>query len=222
MTLNEYIYDILLEARNNNIAESELLSKHQIALWIKSYRAQLIQQDINKGRTINPAYTQTITMKVNKVEEEPGHFEYVGDVELPTLIDFHYKPGVVSVKDQFGNLIQLGSEIKMKFQKYRKFTCKDYIAYIKNNRIYVEGADNLLEYIEVEIIAEDPTESKLCYDPNSDEYPLPVAMWGTIKDFIFNRDFRTMTVQRSDVSNDTSDDNQNNYNPNLYRNIRRE
>lgn len=221
MSLNQLVDDVLLEARNNQITESEKLSRHQIELWIKSYRAMLIKQDIDKGRTVNPMYTQNIQMHLDKTEDETGHFEYIGDVELPTLIDFNYKPGVVSVKDMFGNIIQLGHETKMKFQKYRKYTCKDYIAYVKGNRIYVEGDANQLEYIEVEIIAEDPTELKPCYDPDKDEYPLPAAMWGTIKDLIFQKDFRTMSTQPSDVTNDSKDDTQNAYNPNVNRKVRR-
>lgn len=221
MTLNQLVDDVLLEARNNQITESEKLSRHQIELWIKSYRAMLIKQDIDKGRTVNPLYTQTIKMHLDKTEEETGHLEYVGDVELPTLIDFNFKKGVVSVKDMFGNLIQLGSETKMKFQRYRKYTCKDYIAYTKGDRVYVEGDANQLEYIEVEVIAEDPTDLKLCYDPDKDEYPLPAAMWGTVKDLIFQKDFRTMSTQPSDTSNDSNDALQNAYNPNVNRKVRR-
>lgn len=221
MTLNELVQDVLLEARNNQITESEKLSRHQIEIWIKSYRAMLIKQDIDKGRTVNPLYTQTIKMHLDKVEEETGHLEYIGDKELPTLIDFNFRPGVVSVKDMFGNLIQLGSETKMKLQRYRKYTCKDYIAYVKGNRIYVEGDANQLEYIEVEIIAEDPTDLKLCYNPETDEYPLPAAMWGTIKDMIFAKDFRTMSMQPSDTTYDSKDDLQNVYNPNVNRRVRR-
>lgn len=221
MTLNELVQDVLLEARNNQITESEKLSRHQIEIWIKSYRAMLIKQDIDKGRTVNPLYTQTIKMHLDKVEEETGHLEYIGDKELPTLIDFNFRPGVVSVKDMFGNLIQLGSETKMKLQRYRKYTCKDYIAYVKGNRIYVEGDANQLEYIEVEIIAEDPTDLKLCYNPETDEYPLPAAMQGTIKDMIFAKDFRTMSMQPSDTTNDSKDDLQNVYNPNVNRRVRR-
>ena len=160
-------------------------------------------------------------MHLDKVEEETGHLEYIGDKELPALIDFNFRPGVVSVKDMFGNLIQLGSETKMKLQRYRKYTCKDYIAYVKGNRIYVEGDANQLEYIEVEIIAEDPTDLKLCYNPETDEYPLPAAMWGTIKDMIFAKDFRTMSMQPSDTTNDSKDDLQNVYNPNVNRRVRR-
>jgi hypothetical protein len=109
----------------------------------------------------------------------------------------------------------------MKYQRYRKFTCKDYIAYKKNNKVYVEGDLNTLEWIDVQIVAEDPTEDKLCYDPSKDEYPLPAHMWPTIKDLIFDHDFYTMNQQISDNTNNTQDDTQNIYNNNLYRNRRR-
>lgn len=221
MTLNNLIDDVILEARNNNIAESEKLSRRQIELWIKSYRAMLIKQKLDKKEKIDDMFTQTIRMHVDKVETDPGHIEYVGDKELPTLLNTKWFTGLINVKDAYGNLIQIGSETKMKFQKYRKYTCKDYIAYKKNNKIYVEGDANQLEYIDVQVIAEDPTEHKLCYDPDNDEYPIPVYMWPTVKDLIFSKDFYTLSIQRSDATNNTSDDNQNNYNPNLYRNRRR-
>lgn len=221
MTLDNLIDDVMLEARNNNIAESEKLSRRQIELWIKSYRAMLIKQKLDKKEPLDSMFTQTIRMHVDKIEEEPGHIEYVGDKELPTLLDTKWLSGLIAVKDAYGNIIQIGSETKMKFQKYRKYTCKDYIAYKKNNKIYVEGGSNDLEYIDVDVIAEDPTEDKMCYDPSKDEYPLPTYMWPTIKDLIFSKDFYTLSIQRSDMTNDTKDDNQNNYNPNLYRNRRR-
>lgn len=221
MTLDQLCDDVLLEARNNHIAESEKLSRHQIELWIKSYRAMLIKQKLDKKEPLDDMFTQTIRMHVDRIECDPGHIEYIGDKELPTLLNTKWFTGLINVKDAYGNLIQIGSETKMKFQKYRKYTCKDYIAYKKGNRIYVEGGLNTLEYIDVKIIAEDPTEDKACYNPSEDEYPLPAYMWPTIKDLIFSKDFYTLSIQRSDMTNDTNDDNQNNYNPNLYRNRRR-
>lgn len=209
MTLNELIDDILLEARNSNISESEKLSRRQIELWIKTYRAFLIKQDLDKDRTVNPLYTQTIRMPLIKTQDEIGHFEYVGKYELPTLIDFNYRPGVISVKDTHGNLIQIGSETKMKFQRYRKYTSGDYIAYVKDNKIYVESINNLLEYIDVEVITEDPTDTIMCYNPYEDEYPLPGAMWATVKQLIFTRDIPTMIQAISDTTNDSNDDTQN-------------
>ena len=221
MTLNQLCDDVLLEARNNNIAESEKLSKRQVELWIKSYRAMLIKQKLDRKEPLDSMFTQTIRMHVDKIEKDPGHIEYMGDKELPTLLNTKRFTGLISVKDAYGNIIQVGDETKMKFQKYRKYTCKDYIAYKKNNRVYVEGDANTLEYIDVDVIAEDPTENKLCYDPSKDEYPLPVYMWPTIKDMIFSKDIYTMFQQQSDVTNDTQDNTQNTYNRNLYRNQRR-
>lgn len=208
MTLNECIDDILLEARNNQIGESEKLSRLQIALWINTYRAMLIKQDIDKGRTINPLYTQYIEMDINKINEN-GNCVYKSDKKLPALIDFNYSTGVVSIKDMFGNLIQIGSETKMKHQKYRKFTCSHYIAYIKDGYIYVQGGPNLIEKIQVQVIAEDPTELEECYDPDTDQYPIPAAMWSTIKQLIFDRDLNVMRTSSSDTTNDSNDDNQN-------------
>ena len=221
MTLNQLTDDILLEARNNNIAESEKLSKHQIHLWIKSYRAMLIKQKLDKKEKLDDMFTQTIRMHVDKIENDPGHIEYVGDKELPTLLNTKWFTGLINVKDAYGNIIQVGDETKMKFQKYRKYTCKDYIAYKKGNKVYVEGDTNQLEWIDVQILAEDPTEDKICYDPSKDEYPLPVYMWPTIKDLIFDKDFGTMIRQQSDVSNDSQDNTQNSFNANLYRTSRR-
>ena len=221
MTLNELCDDVLLEARNNNISESEKISKYQIMLWIKSYRAMLIKQKLDRKEPLDSMFTQTIRMHVDKIEKDPGHIEYMGDKELPTLLNTKWFTGLISVKDAYGNIIQVGDETKMKFQKYRKYTCKDYIAYKKNNRVYVEGDANTLEYIDVDVIAEDPTENKLCYDPSKDEYPLPVYMWPTVKNMIFNSDIYTMFQQQSDVTNDTQDNTQNTYNRNLYRNQRR-
>lgn len=221
MTLSNLIDDVLLEARNNHIAESEHLSRHQIELWIKSYRAQLIKQDIDKGRTINPLYTTTIKTEVQQVVENNGHCIYVGSTQLPTLIDFNQKPGVISVKDAYGNLIQIGSETKMKLQQYRKYSCNDYIAYVKDNKIYIEGGPNVVEFIEVQVIAEDPTELGECYNPNTDEYPIPASMWGTIKQMIFTKDFQTMRQMVSDAANNSMDDTQNTVNSNVNRSIRR-
>lgn len=57
MTLNELCDDVLLEARNNNISESEKISKYQIMLWIKSYRAMLIKQKLDKKENLDDMFT---------------------------------------------------------------------------------------------------------------------------------------------------------------------
>lgn len=209
MTLNQLVDNILLIARNNNIAESEHLSRIQIEKWIIGYRAMLIKQDIDKGRDINELYLTTIEpIHLDREETVPGYFTYVGDKELPKLIDFNYRPGVINVRDMFGNIIQIGSRTKAKLQKYRKATCKDYIAWVKNNRIHVDGDSNQLEYISVDVIAEDPTELNACFDPDN-EFPIPSAMIPTITQMILERELRFMITMPSDDTNDAHDDTQN-------------
>ena len=110
MSLNNIIDNILQIVRNNNIAESEHISRHQIELWIVYYRAMLIKQAIDKGYDVDEAYVSTLEpIHLDRVQIVPGKFVFVGEKELPTLINFRYKPGVIAVRDMFGNLIQLGS-----------------------------------------------------------------------------------------------------------------
>ena len=208
MTLQNLVDDIMLELRNSNIAESEKLSKHQIILWINAYRAMLIKQRLDKKEPLHDLFQQTLRMHLDKIEETPGHIEYVGDIELHTLINGRTYNGLISVKDAYGNIIQLGTETKMKYQKYRKYTCKDYIAYKKDNYVYVEGDANTLEYVDVAIVAENPTDLKNCYDPLKDDYPIPMSMWPTIKDLIFKHELGIMLQVPSDQSNNTKDNTQ--------------
>lgn len=211
MSLNELVDNILLIARNSNITESEHLSRIQIEKWIIAYRAILIKQDVDKNRDINELYLSTIEpIHLDRIETAPGKFVYVGDKELPKLIDFNYRPGVIAVRDMFGNLIQVGSYTKAKLQKFRKATCKDYIAWVKGNKIYVEGDFNQLEYISIDVIAEDPTELKDCFNPD-DEFPVPGAMIPTITQMILERELRTLVSMPSDDTNDSQDDTQNRY-----------
>lgn len=211
MTLNNLIDNILLILRNNSISESEHISRIQIEKWIISYRAMLIKQDLDKGRDVNELYITTIEpIHLNRVEDAPGKFRYVGDKELPKLIDFNFRTGLIAVRDLFGNLIQMGSETKAKLQQYRKYTCKDYIAWFKNNKIYVEGDSNKLEYISADVIVEDPTDSAACYDPDA-EFPIPSAMIPTITQMIMEKELRTMIQMPTDDTNDSQDNTQNIY-----------
>lgn len=209
MSLNNLVDNILQIARNNNVAESEHLSRTQVELWIKYYRALLIKRDIDKGYDLDEAYISTIEpIHLDREENYPGKFTYVGDKELPSLIGFKYRPGVVAVRDMYGNLIQLGHQTKANLQKYRKATCNDYIAWVKGNRIYVEGDSNQLEWISVDVILEDPTKESECYDPDS-EYPIPGHMIPVVVQMIMEHELRMLVSMPSDETNDSHDDNQN-------------
>lgn len=211
MSLNELIDNILLIARNSNIGESEHLSRIQIEKWILAYRAMLIKQDIDKDKYVDDLYSTTLgPIHLDKIETAPGKIVYVGDKELPKLISFNKMSGVLSVKDMHGNIIQLGDYTKSKYQKYRKFTCKDYIAWVDSNKIYVEGDSNILEYIMVDVIAEDPTQLADCFDPDA-EFPIPASKIPTITQLIMDKELRMQLSMPSDTTNNSEDNTQNLY-----------
>lgn len=209
MSLSNLIDNILQIMRNNNVAESEHVSRHQIGLWIHYYRAYLIKQWIDKDREIDEIFTQTLEpVHLNREEVAPGKFVYVSETTLPKLIAFNNRSGVIAVRDMYGNIIQIGNQTKAKLQKYRKATCGDYIAWVKGDRVYVEGDSNQLEYISIDVIAENPEDLGDCFDPDG-EYPIPASMVPTIVQMIMERELRMLVQMPSDVTNDSKDDNQN-------------
>lgn len=208
-SLNSIIDDILLELRNSNIAESEKLSRIQIEQWVHTYRAMLIKQDLDKGRTVNPAYLQTIgPLHISQVEIVPGHYEYISDKKIPSVLDLHFSTGLAVVKDMFDNLIQVGNETKAKLQRDRKYTCNDYIAFLKDGRLHLNGP-GYLEYVQIEGIFEDPTVAGDCFDADNTVYPVPVNMISVIKQLIFANELNIMMQVSTDVANDSEDDNAN-------------
>lgn len=209
MSLNNLCDNILQIMRNNNVAESEHISRHQITLWIHYYRAYLIKQWIDKDREIDEIFTQTLEpVHLNREEVAPGKFVYVSEITLPKLIAFNQRSGVIAVRDMYGNIIQIGNQTKAKLQRYRKATCGDYIAWVKGDRVYVEGDSNQLEYISIDVIAENPEDLGDCFDPDG-EYPIPASMVPTIVQMIMERELRMLVQMPSDVTNDSKDDNQN-------------
>lgn len=205
-SLNAIIDDIFLTYRDSDLSESEKLSRIQVEQWIHQYRALLLKQDIDKGRDINDSYVQTISpIHISKVSNCVGGFNYKSDEELPKFIDLHFGSGLVAVKDMDNNLIQVGSETKAKYQMDRKYTCSDYIAYIKGYHLYILGPEHL-EYVKVEGILEDPTVAGECFDRDDTPYPVPANMIPTIKQMIFERELNIMLRVPSDTTNNSTND----------------
>ena len=205
-SLNTIIDDIMLTYRDFKLGESEDLSRLQVEQWIHQYRALLIKQDLDKGRDVNDQYVQSIRpLHISKVSNCAGGFNYKSDKELPKFIDLHFGTGLTSIKDMNGNLIQLGTETKAKYQTSRKYTCADYIAYIKNNHLYLSGPEHL-EYVEIQGVLEDPTSAGSCFDMDDTPYPVPANLIPIIKQMIFERELNISLKTPSDTTNNTTND----------------
>lgn len=215
ITLSNIVDDILLTLRNSNIAESEQTNRRHIELLVAQHRAALIKQDIDKGRDINPEYIQELrgVRLIEDISSIDGSairdtIRYKIGFKLPPLIDFNFKSGLLAVTDIYGNEIQISNYTRSKFQRNRKWTSIDYLAYLKNGIVYVEGPGEL-EYINLYIVPENPIDvvdengDRVCMDPD-ERYPVPAGMIPIIKDFILKNTF--MINAPSDVTNDGKDD----------------
>lgn len=149
-TLNTLIDDILLTIRNNNISESEDLSRMQIEQWIHYYRAMLIKQDLDKGRSPNPSYFQTLyNLTLVEVPADPiisctGCSVNMDTVQkttnkVPSPIDLHFGTGILQVTDAGNNPIQYMPRARRSFQFERKYTKYDPTYYYENHYIYVHS-----------------------------------------------------------------------------------
>lgn len=211
-TLNMLIDDILLTIRNNNISESDDLSRIQIEQWIHYYRAMLIKQDVDKGREINPSYMQILdNMELEKVPVYAGidpaaiknKLQTVKDIPKP--LDFHFGNGIVLVTDMYNHVIQHMVPMRSHWQSARKYSGCQFTYHYEPDKIFIEGCKvdcpETLKYIRVRGVFEDPT--KAGYDADT-PYPMPVNMIPTLKQLIMERELMVMLQMPSDDKNSDS------------------
>lgn len=214
-SLNSLIDDILLIIRNNNISESEDLSRAQIELWIHQYRAKLIKQSVDKGYEIPEQCYQVISPivlrkeavnnvdSINLNDSVPSWLFFYVSTDIPKPIQFHTFDGIVSVTDLYDDTIQRMSKTRRHYHWFRKYTSQEYTYYYIPNKIYVQGKDGI-RYIKVTGVFEDPTEAGLNAD---DSYPVAADMIPTIKQMIFDSEIKVMLNRPSDDINDASHSN---------------
>lgn len=218
VSLDSLIYDIINIARANNVSSSETVSFNQVESWIHEYRAKLLKQDLDKGKYANPDYIQTLeAIKIIPAEApertilKSGTFVFRTSQQLPKTIDLNFKPGIIGVEDVLGNEIHLMPQGRTQWQKFKKYTATDTYAWLSNQYIYI-ACPSILHYISVRGIFEIPTEAgnftnELISKPvftMSSKYPIPINMIPTLKQMIFENEFKVSLSVGSDKSNNSN------------------
>lgn len=207
-SLKSIIDDILLIVRNNNISESEDLSRSQIASWIFSYKAQLLKEREEKDE-----YESDDELVDDSIQNTKGPFELV-DVEsldsnylytkctkeeIPNLY-LDSRDSIISVTDQEGHALQNMPKERRHYHWFRKYTKQELTWYYRNGKIYVQGTEdcNKLRYIWVTGMWED--------DQNQDEDDVKIPGWmiPRIKKLIMDNELRFMLNRPSDDSNNAT------------------
>ena len=222
ISLKELIDDILLLVRNNNISESEDLSRAQIHSWIKAYKHKLWKDE--KDRKKELARLDRLDWKdlvddeyIKEKESDPMLLEDVSGNGAPehtkrtvdkleNILDNNEK-SILAVHDQNGEVIQYMNHVRRLYNYFRKYTFGDMTAYYKDDgHIYVQGLTdaNQLQYIYVLALYEVDEEED--DEENTDESDIKIPAWMVpmIKDLIMKNELAFMLDRPSDDSNNAT------------------
>ena len=206
-SLRADIDDILLIVRNNNISESEDLSRDQIAAWVMAYKSYLAKHKHDKDKETGDDLDNDDSMQssIGPVELQD---EKVGDSDcihrkrtkkkIPALLG-DSTDDIISVSDAYGCVIQFMSDKRRHYHYFRRYTYNEPICWYENGYIYVEGSDiDSIKYIYVNanFVDGDATDE--------DDVNIPGWMIPDIKASIMKNELSFMLNRPSDDSNNST------------------
>lgn len=226
ISLRDITDDILLLVRNNNISESEDLSREQIHVWIKAYRHQIWKEEKDRKELLNKQsqlrfeewaddeffkVVEVGPLKLTEVtsEDEIPTFTKVTEEALDNVYEKDWR-SILAVHDQSGENIQYMNHIRRHYNYWRKYTFGELTAYYKDDedggRIYIQGLvdQNNLKYIYVLYLKEVDEDSE--DDNDIDEEDIQISAWMVpgIKERIIKNELSFMLNRPSDDSNNAT------------------
>ena len=214
--------DILLLVRNNNISESEDLSRAQIHSWIKAYRHKLWkdEQDRKKELALRSGldYIDIIDDEYfRKVETGPMELEEVQSNDgsnsltkrtIDTLENVLFNDGssILAIHDEHGENIQYMNHIRRHYHYWRKYTFGEMTGFYKDDgHVYIQGLvdKDQLQFIYVLWVKEvDDDEDD--EDLDEEDITIPAWMVPQIKELIMKNELGFMLNRPSDDSNNAT------------------
>lgn len=215
-SLRTMIDDILLLVRNNNISESEDLSRAQIAQWVLAYREALIKakrdaendSDAEDETSLSQLVSSRGPLELQDEESLDGVplFRKRTKEKIPQLVDKDPR-NLFSVHDQIGQPIQEMVEQRRFFHYSRKYTGGDLCYWYENDDkgdgyIYIEGTvdKNQLRYIWIDGLFTFGDDEAL----DEDEVNIPGWMAPVIKENILKNELSFMLARISDDDNNST------------------
>lgn len=210
-SLRTIIDDILLIVRNNNISESEDLSRAQIASWVIQYRAYLAkkqaEQDEQTGDDTEPSDTINSTT-IGPLELEDWNNSAEDDccgymfkkTKEKVLTTEDSESDITSVYDQNYCPIQYMYSQRKHFHRFRRYTYNEPTCWFDNGYIYVEGS-NLDSIESIYVIGNIDPEG---YADGEDDVTIPGWMIPDIKKAIMTNELAFMLKRPSDDSNNST------------------
>ena len=207
------IDDILLIVRNNNISESEDLSRDQVLSWIMQYKAYLSKKEDDKdsetGDNEDPDDSQLSTIGPLELIDDPipgseddccCHCSTRKRTKKKVYTMEDSSDDIVSVTDVGGCVIQIMNKSRKHYHNFRRYTYNEPVCWFDDQYIYVDGDDvENFKYIYVTGMF-DPTQTA----DSEDEIIIPGWMIPDIKRAIMTNELAFMLKRPSDDSNNST------------------
>lgn len=222
VSLKQVIDDILLLVRNNNISESEDLSRAQISAWVKHWKNWLWKQrkDAIKDRYKNNQYLsiedlvddEVLSIKELDAMQLEDYPEAGRNTKrtIDTIEDVFNNSGssILAIHDQDGENIQYMDHVRRHYNYYRKYTFAELTGFYKDDKhIYIQGLsdEGVLKYVNVMYITENELEDDEDNDDlDEEDIKIPAWMIPYIKENIIKTELQLMLNRPSDDSNNAT------------------
>ena len=210
-SLRTIIDDILLIVRNNNISESEDLSRAQIAAWVMQYRAYLAKkqddQDKQTGDDTEPEDTiNSTTIGPLELEDWNNSAEdnccgyMFKKTKEKVLTTENSEEDIISVYDQNYCTIQYMYNQRKHFHRFRRYTYNEPTCWFDDGYIYIEGS-NLDDIESIYVTGNIDPEG---YAKGEEDVTIPGWMIPDIKKAIMTNELAFMLKRPSDDSNNST------------------
>ena len=206
-SLRTVIDDILLIVRNNNISESEDLSRDQIRAWVISYKAYLAKKKQEKDKEngddmdIDDSMSSSIgpLELVNVRSTNPSLCIKKTKNKLPD-ISGDSGSNILNITDESGCSIQLMNASRRHYHNFRRYTYGEPSYRLQDGYIYIEGANiSHLKgiYVEANFVEGADTDDE-------DSVIIPGWMIPDIKKAIMDNELAFMLKRPSDDTNNST------------------
>jgi len=217
MLLNEIIYSIQTVLNKGSKSDDSIYSNRFIYTFIKSYRAKLLRQSIDKYQEVNPFNFQTIDcleLELSILPECPCltlNCKFLkSKYQLPRVIQSRNQL-LLKVYTPDGTLINNSTLEEAKNFKYTRTKNNKMFWFIHNNFLVVVDPNNMLSHVQVKGLFEDPVElqtvkscnNSKCFDPLTQNYPIDTYMLDTIRTMTYEEIMRYMNQSLNDLTNDS-------------------
>jgi hypothetical protein len=223
-TYNEIVYNLKNLIRGGITSDDDTISNRQLIFIFNTYRAKLIREDLNKGRTIDRGLIQDLgCVPVECVDAadccdivDSGTTVVRTTEPIPDFLEIYDRNLLlfVGTVDRLKSF-QITSEAQVRWSKHNKYTSKTTRAFMRSNDnyLYIANAPVGIELINIQGIFESPEEAarfnhctgEPCFT-NDDEYPVSTHMIPVINEMMMSKDLRSLLISPTDETNNTKED----------------